>query len=103
MVTHMNALRLLKSHLKTLVKLVKESPEVRRNHGFMRKLANICNQLPIISEKEFGEEAFDEYSDSSLVSHLSTMTKGFDQLNDLVEHFNTAFEKHAHNLRMFDF
>jgi hypothetical protein len=42
MIASLNALKILRRKLKFLIDIVKNSPEVRKNHEFMRKLNQIC-------------------------------------------------------------
>lgn len=48
-----NAVKLLRRKINFLIDLVKNSEEVRKNHEFMRKLNQICSQLPITSRNNF--------------------------------------------------
>lgn len=92
MQTTLNALKLLKSRLKALINIVNNSEEVKKNNDFMRRLNNICSQLPIVSKENFNKEMLSEYADTTFVTQLATITKGFDMLSDLVENYSQAFE-----------
>ena len=48
-----NAVKLLRSKLNFLIKVVKESPEVRANQNFMRRLNQIVASTPIVGEEQY--------------------------------------------------
>lgn len=87
MTAPLNALKVLRRKIKFLVDLVRNSPEVRANHNFMRKLQQICAQLPIANRADFEEHAFSEYADVSAVNLLGTVLKASEQLNSLCDDF----------------
>jgi len=69
--------------------MVKQSAEVRGNADFMRKLKNICSQLPISSKESFDKNAFYEYSDIAAINLMASVTKGFEMINELVDDFSS--------------
>lgn len=87
MTASLNALKLLRRKIKFLVDIVRNSPEVRQNHQFMRKLQQICAQLPIANRADFEAHAFGDYADVSAVNLLATVLKASEQLNGLCEDF----------------
>jgi len=48
-----NAVKLLRAKLNFLIKVVKESPEVRANWNFMRRLNQIVTSTPIVAQEEY--------------------------------------------------
>ncbi len=95
MQSSLNALKSLRSRLNFLIDMVKNSEEVRKNHEFMRRLNNICSQLPITSQQDFDKQALGEYADLSAVNMLASVTKGFEMINELIDDFKTAVPKKA--------
>ena len=83
----LNALKLLRRKIKFLVDIVRNSPEVRQNHVFMRKLQQVCAQLPISDRAAFEANAFPDYADVAAVNLLSTVVKASEILNSLAEDF----------------
>ena len=49
----LNAVKMMRSKLNFLIKVVESSPEVRANHGFMRRLNQIVTQTPIASKEYY--------------------------------------------------
>jgi hypothetical protein len=68
----LNALNLLKKNVQTLIRCVKETPAVRENPAFMRKLSSICRRIPVMTETD---DFSNEYSESMILSHLALMNK----------------------------
>lgn len=58
-----------------------------------RHIKALCNQYPSIDSLEFNDDFLTEYNDTLLMTHLATLTKTANTMNDLVEKFNDAFEK----------
>ena len=83
----LNALKLLRRKIKFLVDIVRNSPEVRANHSFMRKLQQVCAQLPIADRAAFEANAFPDYADVAAVNLLATVVKASEILNTLAEDF----------------
>jgi len=63
MTASLNALKLLRRKVKFLIDIVKQSPEVRANQNFMRKLQQLCSQLPISDAQSFESHVFSDYAD----------------------------------------
>lgn len=89
----LNALKLLRQRVKFLIDIAKNSEEVRKDQGFMRKLNQICAQLPITSRETYEKYAFGEYSDIATVNMLASITKGFELLNELFTDYKISHGK----------
>jgi len=87
LVSTLNAIKLLRSKIRFLIDIVNNSPEVKKNHEFMRRLNNICNQLPISLKSTYDKEVFTDYSDIAAINNLAAVTKGFELLNGLIDDF----------------
>lgn len=75
MTSSLNALKILRRKIRFLIDMVRGSPEVRADHNFMRRLQQICAQLPIAERSDFDSHAFPEYADVSAVNLLATVVK----------------------------
>ena len=53
----------------------------------MRKLNQICTQLPITKRESFNANVFEEYSDIAAVNLMASVTKGFEMMNELLEDY----------------
>ena len=88
MAAPVNAVKILRSKLAFLIKVVKESPEVRKNQDFMRRLNQIVNSTPIVTSKEFDSQQFNEYADATTINILTSVTQSLEQIQNLIEDFN---------------
>ena len=44
--------------------------------------------MPVVTKKEFSQEAMGEYSDTAVISQLSIITKAVGQIQELVDDYN---------------
>jgi len=94
--TH-NAIKMLHTKIKILLKFLEntQSGELKPDHGLLRQIAGLCNLLPAIDTEAFKEDFLSEYNDALLVTYLSTITKGTSVINELVDRYNTAYDRHS--------
>jgi len=92
--TH-NAIKMLHTKIKILKKFLEAtaSGEVKPDHGLLRQIVGLCNLLPAIDTDAFKEDFLNEYNDALLVTYLSTITKGASIINDMVDRYNTAYDR----------
>ena len=88
MASALNAVKILRSKLNFLIAVVQQSPEIRKNHAFMRRLNQIVASTPIVAQSEFDNQVFGEYSDAVALNLLATVTKSCGQLQELISDFN---------------
>jgi len=74
------------------LKAVKEGA-VPKDHGILREVHTLCNRLPT-GDSNNKDKLLQDYNDVLLVAYLSSLTKTANESNELVEKFNTVFEKH---------
>ena len=71
-----------------LTDLFQKSNEVRTNPGYTRRLNQICSQIKLIDhalQENEQEIQAGMYSDIAAINLLSTATKGFQDLQDLLK------------------
>jgi len=92
-----NAIKMLHNKIKVLILFLEASRkgDIKPDYGLLRQIAGLVNLLPAIDTAAFKEEFFNEYNDALLVTYLSTITKGTSVLNDLVDRYNTAYDRHG--------
>jgi len=102
--TH-NAIKMLHTKIKILKKFLEATAagEVKPDHGLLRQIAGLCNLLPAIDTEAFKEDFFNEYNDALLVTYLSSITKGASMINDMVDRYNTAYDRQGRGRRGFGF
>jgi len=98
-----NAIKMLNLRIKSLKEYLEASSkgEIPKDHALLRKVAGIVNLLPAIDTPSFKEEFLNEYNDALLVTYLSSITKGASVINELVERYNTAYDRHSRRGRSF--
>jgi len=90
MASSLNAVKIFRSKLNFIISAVKENPEVRKNHNFMRRLNQIIASTPIVAQTEFDKQVFGEYSDAVALNLLATVTKSCSLLQELITDFNVV-------------
>eukprot|EP01111_Echinosteliopsis_oligospora_P012919 TRINITY_DN4506_c0_g1_i1.p1 TRINITY_DN4506_c0_g1~~TRINITY_DN4506_c0_g1_i1.p1 ORF type:complete len:313 (-),score=102.33 TRINITY_DN4506_c0_g1_i1:64-1002(-) len=91
-----NAIKMLNTRVKTLHEFLQnEGQNSQQNHGILRQIASLCHMLPAIDTPGFQADFLKEYNDVLLVTYLASITKGTSNINELVDKFNTAFERHS--------
>eukprot|EP01087_Luapelamoeba_hula_P003084 TRINITY_DN12905_c0_g1_i1.p1 TRINITY_DN12905_c0_g1~~TRINITY_DN12905_c0_g1_i1.p1 ORF type:complete len:323 (-),score=60.05 TRINITY_DN12905_c0_g1_i1:143-1111(-) len=90
-----NAIKMLHNKIRVLLMFLEatRSGQMKLDHGLLRQIAGLCNLLPAIDTDTFREEYINEYNDALLVTYLSTITKGTSVINDLVDRYNTAYDR----------
>jgi len=91
-----NAIKMLNLRIKIIRAFLEATAkgEIPRDHAMLRQVSGIVNLLPAIDTPNFKQEFLSEYNDVLLVAYLSTMTKGASIINELVDRYNTAYERH---------
>jgi len=90
-----NAVKMLNIRLKVLYQFLEATKKssVPFDHHILRQIYGLCNLLPAIDTDAFNEDFIKEYNDVLLVSYLAGITRGTSTVNELVEKFNTVFER----------
>lgn len=87
LVTTLNSIKLLRKNIISLINIIKNVPEIRKNHKIIRQLASICNRLPLVRDKkEYSKELFTEYSDILLINQLGVLNKAIEQIQEFNLH-----------------
>jgi len=93
MIASVNAVKLLRRKMKFLVDMFENSPEVRSSPDYTRRLNQIVHQLKVLDQTSHKTEAeFEEnmYSDVAALNLLSSATKGFAQLQEMLAEFGAV-------------
>lgn len=70
-----------------------EENKVPMDHGILRNIKGLTGLLPTMDSPEFSEDFLNEYNDALLLTYLSSVTKGCNVVNDIVEKFNLTFSR----------
>jgi COP9 signalosome complex subunit 6 len=92
-----NAIKMLNARVKNLHSFLGaiNDGSIPVDHGILRQTASLCNLLPTVDTPAFQEDFLKEYNDVLLVTYLSSITKGTSNINELVEKYNTTYERHT--------
>ncbi|CAK9873661.1 unnamed protein product [Sphagnum jensenii] len=81
-------IRVLHHHLVSIQK-----GEVPYEHSLLRQVSSLVRRLPAIDSSRFQDDFVMEYNDTLLMTYLATITKCSSTMNELVDKFNTAYDK----------
>ena len=84
MISSVNAIKVLRGKIKFLVEIFQKSPDVRENPDYLRRLNQICSQLELL-ETQRNEIEKPIYGDVASLNLLSSATKGYDSLQELIK------------------
>ncbi|KXZ48035.1 hypothetical protein GPECTOR_31g399 [Gonium pectorale] len=62
-------------------------------HGLLRQVSSLINGLPACDTDAFNREYLTEYNDTLLTLYLAAMTRGTHTANEVVDKFNTAYDR----------
>jgi COP9 signalosome complex subunit 6 len=72
------------------------------DHAALRQIKSLCNSLPAVNASaSFTEHFMSDYNDTLLTSYLSSITQGTGIVNDVVDKFQTAYDKHTRRRGIF--
>lgn len=85
--TTLNSIKLLRKTVVSLIQMIQNMPEIKKNHEIMRQITSICNRLPLVSDRsEYSSEMFTEYSDILLINQLGVLNKVVEQVQEFNAH-----------------
>lgn len=98
-----SAVKMLGSRVKVLVQYLADVKKgnVQPTPAAMRQIASLCQRLPALDTKSFQHEHMAEFNDALLLAYLATVTKSAQTLNEVVDRFNMAFDRHSRRRGLF--
>ncbi|GAU16354.1 hypothetical protein TSUD_117030 [Trifolium subterraneum] len=92
-----SAIKMLHSRIKVLhhYLLAMEKEEVPRENSLLRQVSSLLRRLPAIESGKFQDDFLMEYNDTLLISYLAMLTNCSSAMNDLVDKFSTAYDRHT--------
>ena len=64
------------------------------DHEILRHIKSLAARLPAMNTPKFADESMRDFNNTMLVAYLGCITKGIGMVNDVVEKFNLAYDKH---------
>lgn len=75
--------------------------KVPRDHAVLRLIKSIIGMLPALETPRFRQEMLRDHNNTMLISYISAITKGTAILNEVVDKFGIAFDKHSRRRGIF--
>ena len=75
--------------------------DVPPDHELLRQIKSLCARLPALDNPAYQEEFNQEYNNTLLITYLGAITKGTCAINDLIEKYNAAYDKHSRRRGIF--
>jgi len=90
-----NAIKMLSIRITIILKFLQaiKKEEIPKDHGLLRQIASLTDLLPAANSDKFREDFLTEYNDTLLVAYLATITKGTNATNELIDKFNTTYDR----------
>lgn len=90
-----NAVDMLNNRIQILIQYLQDvqSGKIPVNHKLMRQVNSLIHRLPAVDSPKFINEYINELNETLMITYMATMTKGANQMNDVVDKFNTTYEK----------
>jgi len=89
-------IKLLLSYLEAV-----KNGKAPRDQSILRRVASLCNQLPAIDTQSFKQDFLNEYNDALLITYLASITKGTNTTNELIDKFNSTYDRHSRRRPVF--
>jgi len=90
-----NAVEMLNNRIQILIQYLEhvKAGKIPVNHKLMRQINSLIHRLPAVDSPKFTNEYINELNETLMIAYMAVMTKGTNQLNDVVDKFNTTYEK----------
>ncbi|KAK1362442.1 COP9 signalosome complex subunit 6 [Heracleum sosnowskyi] len=94
--TH-SAIKMLNSRIRVLhhYLLAMEKGDMPCENSLLRQVSSLLRRLPTIESVKFQDDFLMDYNDTLLVSYLAMFTNCSSSMNDLVDKFNTAYDRNS--------
>ncbi|XP_055823111.1 COP9 signalosome complex subunit 6a [Solanum dulcamara] len=92
-----SAIKMLNSRIRVLhhYLLAMQKGDIPCDNSLLRQVSSLLRRLPAIESEKFKDDFLMEYNDTLLVSYLAMFTNCSSTMNELVDKFNTAYERHS--------
>ncbi|KAL0275583.1 UNVERIFIED_CONTAM: hypothetical protein PYX00_003395 [Menopon gallinae] len=101
-----SAIKMLHSRVKLVLEYVKavqdgKLPENNMNHHeILREAYSLSHRLPVLQSSQFSIDLYNQCNDVGLMAYLGTMTKGCNDINQLINKFNIIYDRQGIGRRM---
>jgi len=78
-----------------------EQGTVPPDHELLRSIKSLCARLPALDTAKFHDESMRDFNNSLLMAYLGCITKGTCIVNEVVDKYNLAYDKHTRRRGIF--
>lgn len=92
-----SAIKMLHSRVKLVLEYLRgiESGKLPKNHDILRDVYSLSHRLPVVQGQLFHQEFYNQCNDVGLMTYLGIITKGCNDMNQLVNKFNLLYDRQA--------
>ncbi|KAL5731542.1 COP9 signalosome complex subunit 6a [Ranunculus cassubicifolius] len=92
-----SAIKMLNSRVRVLhhYLLAMQKGDLPYDNSLVRQVTSLLRRLPAIESAKFQDDFLMEYNDTLLVTYLAMITNCSSTMNELVDKFNTAYDRHS--------
>jgi len=102
LVAQHSAIKMLHYRVKLVLAYVKavENGTLQPNHEILREAYSLSQRLPVVQSPTFRQEFYTQCNDVGLITYLGAITKGCNDMNQLVSKFNVLYDRQGMGRRM---
>lgn len=102
LVAQHSAIKMLHYRVKLVLAYVKavENGTLAPNHEILREAYTLSQRLPVVQSETFRQEFYTQCNDVGLITYLGAITKGCNDMNQLVGKFNVLYDRQGMGRRM---
>ncbi|KAM5582870.1 COP9 signalosome complex subunit 6a-like [Rosa sericea] len=92
-----SAIKMLNSRIRVLhhYLLAMQKGEIPCENSLLRQVSSLLRRLPAVESGKFQDDFLMEYNDTLLITYLAVLTNCSSTMNELVDKFNTAYDRHS--------
>jgi COP9 signalosome complex subunit 6 len=92
-----SAIKMLGSRIRVLHHYLQamQKGEIPCDNSLLRQVSSLLRRLPAIESVKFQDDFLMEYNDTLLITYLAMFTNCSSTMNELVDKFNTAYDRHS--------
>ncbi|KAK6934704.1 Rpn11/EIF3F, C-terminal [Dillenia turbinata] len=92
-----SSIKMLNSRIRVLhhYLLAMQKGDIPCENSLLRQVSSLLRRLPTIESGKFQDDFLMEYNDTLLITYLAMVTNCSSTMNELVDKFNTAYDRHS--------
>ncbi|TYI13081.1 hypothetical protein ES332_A08G033900v1 [Gossypium tomentosum] len=92
-----SAIKMLNSRIRVVHQYLvgMQKGDIPCESSLLRQVSSLLRRLPAIESEKFQDDLLMEYNDTLLITYLAMFTNCSSTMNELVDKFNTAYDRHS--------